>query len=217
MNRETRIPNATIERIALYVRPLERLLEEGAEVVSSRKLALLCRVRSAQVRKDLSYFGEFGVRGVGYEVRALVREIRRILGTDQEWKMAIVGLGNMGMALAQDPNFASRCYRFVVAFDSDPEKVGKTVLPGLTVLPASEITRGSHMAGVHIGVIAVPPSHAQNVADRLFEAGVKAILNFSPIQVREPECCHVENVDFSVSLDNLAYHLGRKTGSGSRG
>ena len=140
MNRETRIPNATIERIAIYVRPLERLLREGAEVVSSRKLALLCRVRSAQVRKDLSYFGEFGVRGVGYDVRDLVREIHRILGTDREWRLAIVGLGNMGMALAQDPNFAKRCYRFVAAFDADPEKVGTTVLPGLTVQPASNLS-----------------------------------------------------------------------------
>jgi len=211
MSSETRIPNATIERIALYVRPLERLLREGVEVVSSRKVALLCRVRSAQVRKDLSFFGEFGVRGVGYSVRDLVRETRRILGTDREWRLAIVGLGNMGTAMAQDLNSAKQCYRLVAAFDTDPEKVGKTVLPGLTIEPASEITRRTQEEGVHIGVIAVPASQAQVVADRLFQAGVKAILNFSPIQVREPECCHVENVDFSVSLDNLAYHLGRKT------
>ncbi|MFO7784135.1 MAG: redox-sensing transcriptional repressor Rex [Thermodesulfobacteriota bacterium] len=212
MARETKIPNATIERIALYVRPLERLLEEGTDVVSSRKLALLCRIRSAQVRKDLSYFGEFGVRGVGYDVRDLIREIKRILGTDRRWKLAIVGLGNMGKALAQDPGFASRCHRFVAAFDSDPEKIGTVVLPGVTIQPATKIVRVCQMEGVHIGVIAVPASQAQGVADRFLEAGVKAILNFSPFQVRKPECCHVENVDFTVSLDNLAYFLGRGFG-----
>lgn len=209
MVRETKIPNATIERIALYVRPLERLLEEGADVVSSRKLALLCRVRSAQVRKDLSFFGEFGVRGVGYDVRDLIREIQRILGTDRKWRLAIVGLGNMGKALAQDPGFNSRSHRIVAAFDSDPEKIGAEVLPGMAVRPASSIVEACRMEEVHLGVIAVPASQAQSVADKLFEAGVKAILNFSPFQVRKPECCHVENVDFTVSLDNLAYFLGR--------
>ncbi len=212
MSGETKIPNATIERIALYVRPLECLLEEGIEVVSSRKLALLCRVRSAQVRKDLSYFGEFGVRGVGYDVRDLIREIRRILGTDREWRLAIVGLGNMGMALAQDPSFAQRCHRFVAAFDADPDKIGRTVLSGLTIQSASRIVEVCQVEGVHIGIIAVPAPQAQGVADQLFEAGVKAILNFSPFQVRRPECCHVENVDLTVSLDNLAYFLARRRG-----
>jgi redox-sensing transcriptional repressor len=210
MNKETRIPNATIGRIALYLRPLERLLLEGVNVVSSRKLALLCRVRSAQVRKDLSYFGEFGVRGVGYDVGGLIREIHRILGTDLEWRLGIVGLGNLGQALLQDEYFSKRSYRFVAAFDSDPNKVGKIIHHGLSIQPASEITETCRKLGVHIGVLAVPPSVAQNSADRLFEAGVKAILNFSPIQLREPECCHIENVDFTVSLDNLAYYLGKK-------
>ncbi len=211
MARETKIPNATIERIALYIRPLERLLEEGTDVISSRKLALLCRVRSAQVRKDLSYFGEFGVRGVGYDVRDLIREIQRILGTDRKWKLAIVGLGNMGKALAQDPGFTNRSHRFVAAFDSDPEKVGTVLLPGVKIQPASKIVQVCQVEGVHIGVIAVPASQAQGVADKLFEAGVKAILNFSPFQVRKPECCQVENVDFTVSLDNLAYFLGQSS------
>jgi redox-sensing transcriptional repressor len=205
-----KIPNATLERIALYIRPLERLLREGIDVVSSRKLALLCRVRSAQVRKDLSYFGEFGVRGVGYDVRALIREIQSILGTDRTWKLAIVGLGNMGTALARDPGFANRNHRFVAAFDSDLEKIGIEVLPGVRIQPATEIAEACRERGVHIGVIAVPASQAQFVADSLFEAGVNAILNFSPFQVRKPECCHVENVDFTVSLDNLAYFLGQR-------
>ena len=210
MSKENRIPNATIERIALYLRPLEKLLLERTEVVSSRKLALLCRVRSAQVRKDLSYFGEFGVRGVGYDVRDLIREIHRIMGMDREWKLGIIGLGNLGMALLQDDYFTKRSYRFVAAFDSDPNKIGKKIIQGLSIQPASEIINICRALGVQIGVLAVPPSEAQGLADRFYEAGVKAILNFSPIQLREPECCHVENVDFTVNLDNLAYHLSRK-------
>lgn len=208
MARETKIPGATIERMALYVRPLEKLLEEGLAVVSSRKLALLCRVRSAQVRKDLSYFGEMGVRGVGYDVRDLLREIRRILGLDREWRLAIVGLGSMGRALLHDPGLVTRFHRLVAAFDSDPEKVGAPVYPGLIVQPATSITRVCREEGIHIGVIAVPSSQAQNVADRLFEGGVRAFLNFSPFHIRNPGTCHVENVDFAVSLDKLAYFLG---------
>ncbi len=199
-----------MERIALYLRPLEELLAGGSEVVSSEKLAYLCRVRSAQVRKDLSYFGEFGVRGVGYGVRDLVREIRRILGADRDWRLAIAGLGNMGMALVRDENFTERSYRFRAAFDSDPEKIGRSIAHGLSIEPASNLPSTCRALDIHIGVIAVPTSQAQAVADMFFEAEVKAILNFSPIQVRQPECCHVENVDFTVKLDNLAYHLGSR-------
>jgi len=207
--KETRIPSSTIERIAIYLRPLERLLQEGTDVISSRRLAQICKVRSAQVRKDLSYFGEFGVRGVGYDVRDLIREIHRILGVDKDWKVAVAGLGNLGVALLEDYHFTERSYRVVAAFDSDPEKVGKEAVPGLIVQPASEITRISLLLGIQMAVLAVPPLEAQAVADRFFEGGVKAVLNYSSIQLREPECCHVENVDFTVSLDNLAYHLSR--------
>ncbi|MFP4037542.1 MAG: redox-sensing transcriptional repressor Rex, partial [Desulfobacteraceae bacterium] len=178
MSKEKRIPKATVERIALYLRPLEELLETGSEVVSSEKLAYLCRVRSAQVRKDLSYFGEFGVRGVGYSVLDLVREIRRILGADKVWRLAIAGLGNMGMALVRDENFAVRSYRFCAAFDTDQEKIGRSLGPGLIIEPVSSLGEVCGNVGIHIGVIAVSPSEAESVADMFFEAGVKAILNF---------------------------------------
>ena len=207
MDKESRIPDATIERIALYSRPIENLMEKGVKVISSEKLAEMCRVNPAQVRKDLSYFGEFGVRGVGYDVRDLLMEIKKILVSDREWKLGIVGLGNLGMALVAHENFLKRGYRFVAAFDSDPEKIGKRIPPGLIIQPVSKLRELVQELGIEIGVITTPASRAQGVADMLTEAGVKAILNFSPIQVRKPDCCFVQNVDFTVNLDNLAFYL----------
>ena len=133
MVKESKIPDATIERIALYSRPLERLMEKGEQLVSSERLAELCNVNPAQVRKDLSYFGEFGVRGIGYDVPDLLKEIRKILVSDREWKMGIVGIGNLGMALVENSNFEKRGYKFVAAFDADPQKIGKELPCGLII------------------------------------------------------------------------------------
>ena len=161
------------------------------------------------MRKDLSYFGEFGVRGVGYDVRDLLKEIKKILVSDREWRLGIVGLGNLGMALVAHDNFLKRGYRFVAAFDSDPEKIGKKITHGLVIQPVIKIKELTQELGIEIGVITTLPSRAQGVADMLIEAGIKAILNFSPIQVRKPECCLVQNVDFTVNLDNLAFYLNK--------
>ena len=207
MDGEQKIPDATIERIALYSRPIEALMQEGVKVVSSEKLAELCRVNPAQVRKDLSYFGEFGVRGVGYDVKDLLVEIKKILVSDREWKLGIVGLGNLGKALVAHENFLKRGYKFVAAFDSDPEKIGKSIPPGLIIHPVTKLKELTYELEIEIGVITTPASRAQAVADLLIDAGIKAILNFSPIQVRKPECCLVQNVDFTVNLDNLAFYL----------
>ena len=209
MDKGSSIPDATIERIALYSRPIENLMEKGVKVVSSEKLAEICKVNPAQVRKDLSYFGEFGVRGVGYDVRDLLKEIKKILVSDREWRLGIVGLGNLGMALVTHDNFLKRGYRFVAAFDSDPEKIGKRIPPGLLIQPGIKIRELTQELRIEIGVITTPASRAQGVADMLIEAGIKAILNFSPIQVRKPECCLVQNVDFTVNLDNLAFYLNK--------
>ena len=209
MPKESKIPDATIARIALYSRPLEGLLGSGTGVISSDKLAELCRVNPAQVRKDLSYFGEFGVRGVGYDVRDLLGEIKKILVSDREWRLGIVGLGNMGMALVQHENFFKRRFRFVAAFDADIQKIGKGLPHGLIIQPVTKIGELTKELGIEIGVITVPASHAQGVADLLVKAGVRAILNFSPFQVRKPEFCLLENVDFTVNLDNLAYYMSK--------
>ncbi len=207
MDRGLRIPDATIERIALYARSLESLIEKGIRVISSEKFAEMCKVNSAQVRKDLSYFGEFGVRGVGYHVKDLLMEIKKILVSDRDWKLCIVGYGNMGTALVQHENFLKRGYRFVAIFDVHPEKTGKILPLGLVIQPVTNIKQLTQELGIEIGVITTPSSQAQKVADMLVDAGIRAILNFAPIHVRKSEHCLVQNVDFTVSLDNLAYHL----------
>jgi redox-sensing transcriptional repressor len=209
MVKESKIPDATIERIALYSRPLERLIKKGEQLVSSERLAELCNVNPAQVRKDLSYFGEFGVRGIGYDVQDLLKEIRKILVSDREWNMGIVGIGDLGMALVENANFAKRGYKFVAAFDVDPQKIGKELPCGLVIQPVEDLKTLRQDLGIEVGVIATQPSQAQGAADMLIEAGIKAILNFSPVQLRQPKGCLLENVDFSVKLDDLAYHLSK--------
>jgi redox-sensing transcriptional repressor len=209
MVKESKIPDATIERIALYSRPLERLMDKGDQLVSSERLAELCNVNPAQVRKDLSYFGEFGVRGIGYDVQDLLKEIRKILVSDREWNMGIVGIGDLGMALVENANFAKRGYKFVAAFDVDPQKIGKELPCGLVIQPVEDLKTLRQDLGIEVGVIATQPSQAQGAADMLIEAGIKAILNFSPVQLRQPKGCLLENVDFSVKLDDLAYHLSK--------
>jgi len=203
----SKLPTPTIERLALYTRPLEIYLKSGIPVISSEILAKHCGVNPAQVRKDLAHFGEFGVRGVGYEVSTLLKEIKKILSTDRIWNICIVGLGNLGTALAENQNFAKRGYEFVAAFDTDPEKIGKYLPRGLQIQPVEKIPEFVEKFKIEIGIITTPPQQAQRVAEWLFSAGIKAILNFAPIQLRSPECCIVENVDFSVNLENLAYHL----------
>jgi len=207
MTKESKIPAPTIERLALYSRPLEAFVESDTLIVSSEKLAELCGVNPAQVRKDLAYFGEFGVRGVGYEAQALLREIKRILGTDREWSLCIVGMGNLGMSLVENDNFRKRGYRFIAAFDLDPRKVGRRLPCGLTIQPARSIPEQVKKLSIDLGIITTTSREAQRAAELLFKANVKGILNFSPAQVRTPECCIIQNVDLSVKLENLVYHL----------
>ncbi len=207
MDEKAKIPNPTIERLALYSRPLEVLVDTGPLVISSERLAELCGVNPAQVRKDLAYFGEFGVRGVGYEVRDLLHEIKKILATNREWTLCIVGMGNLGKSLAQNDNLRKRGYVLAAAFDVDPEKVGGKLPNGLIIEPAEKIREIIAKRSIEIGMITTPPQMAQRVSNILFDAGVKAILNFAPIHVRTPECCIVENMDFSVKLEHLAYHI----------
>ena len=161
----------------------------GTPVISSEKLAGLCGVSSAQVRKDLAHFGEFGIRGVGYDVRDLLDEIKKILATDREWKLCIVGMGNLGTALLENENFGKRGYKFVAIFDSDPNKVGEKLPCGLTIEPATKIRELVQSLHIEIGVITIPPYAAQGVAELLMDSGVKAILNFAPIQKSTTMLC----------------------------
>jgi redox-sensing transcriptional repressor len=203
----SKIPAATITRLSLYSRNLEELVGEDIKVISSEKLAERCGVNSAQIRKDLAYFGEFGVRGVGYYVRDLLFEIKKILGLNREWSMFLVGIGNLGSALIAHENFIRQGYRFVAAFDNDPNKVGKKLPNGLMVQSIDNLKAVKETTNAEIGVISTPASKAQEVANRMIEADIRAILNFAPVQIQVPKGFSVENVDFTVKLDNLAYHL----------
>jgi len=209
MKKSAKIPYAAIERLALYSRPLRVLLKNGITVISSEKLAEYCGVNPAQVRKDLAYFGEFGVRGVGYDVNDLLREIKNILATDRDWTLCIIGMGNLGNAIVENENFRKMGYKFVAAFDKDQEKLGKTLPCGLVIQPVERLRYLIKLLNVQIGVITTPPDEAQRVTDLLVDAGVKGVLNFSPTQVKAPKGCVVENVDFAVRFENLAYHLSK--------
>jgi redox-sensing transcriptional repressor len=212
MNKSAKIPRATITRLSLYYRQLELLEFDGYRMVSSDKLAWLCQVNPAQVRKDLGYFGEFGVRGVGYDVRDLQKEIKRILAVNRDWNMGIVGIGNLGSSLLQHQNFQARGFNFVAAFDSDEAKIGKEISSGLVIRDVNDLKGSVPELDVEIGVITTPPSAAQDVANLFLDANVNALLNFSPIEIHVPESCLVENIDFTVKLDILTYKLKHELG-----
>ncbi|MBW2086363.1 MAG: redox-sensing transcriptional repressor Rex [Deltaproteobacteria bacterium] len=203
----TKIPEATITRLSNYSRNLEDLLGEDLKVISSEKLAARCGVNSAKIRKDLAYFGEFGVRGVGYYVRDLLFEIKRILGLNKKWNLGLVGIGNLGSALIVHENFLRQGYHFVAAFDNDPIKVGKKLPNGIKVEHIDNLFKVKKRENFEIGVISTSAGTAQDIANRFIEADVQAILNFAPVQIKVPPGFRVENVDFTIKLDNLAYHL----------
>jgi redox-sensing transcriptional repressor len=203
----SKIPTATITRLSIYSRYLEALAQEGVKIIASDKLAEKCGINPAQIRKDLAYFGEFGIRGVGYFVKELLFEIKRILGLNKIWKMALVGIGNLGSALLAHQNFIRQGYEFAAVFDTDPAKVGRRLPSGQIIHHLDDLEKVVKENGIEIGVIATPSGKAQAVAQRLIDAGVKAILNFAPTQLQIIEGMSLENVDFTVKLDNLAYHL----------
>ncbi len=207
----SKVPEATIRRLSTYSRCLEEMENIGEKVVSSAQLANRCLVNAAQVRKDLAYFGEFGIRGVGYYVKDLLHDIKRILGLNKEWKMAVIGVGNLGSALLSYKDFLKQNYKIVAAFDIDPpkvigrvsEKLGKPV----EVLHISRIKEVAKERKIEIGLITTPASEAQNIANLLVEAEVKGILNFAPAQITVPDGYVVKDVFFTTILDNLAYLL----------
>jgi len=214
----SRIPTAAITRLSRYTRALEELDSQNIKVISSEKLAEYCDVNSAQIRKDLAYFGEFGVRGVGYFIKELLFEIKRILGLNKEWNLAIIGMGNLGCALIAHSNFAKQGYRFVGAFDVDPEKIGRILPIGISISPLSDLKKICLEKEVDIAVIATPASKAQEVVNLVTEIPVRGILNFSPSQLHVPEGFIVHHIDFTVKLDRLAYRLSHlKASNRSRG
>ncbi len=208
------IPDATVARLPLYLRALRALEATGVDVVSSEGLAEAAGVRSTGLRKDLSYLGSYGVRGVGYDVARLSDEISRELGLQRDWSVAIIGMGNLGRALAAYSGFATRGFRVRWLVDEDPQVIG-TSIGGLTVIDFDQLSRVA--GGGVIAVIATPPTAAQAVADRVTDLGVHSILNFAPCVLQVPDGVEVRKVDLATELQILAFHEQRGLGEGKEG
>lgn len=205
-----RVPEATVTRLSIYSRFLERLDRNGVTSVSSGEIADGVGVSPAQVRKDLAYFGEFGTRGVGYNVKDLMRYTLKILGLDRHWNLIMVGAGNLGYALCTYKGFNERGFSIVGVFDNDLTKIGKRI-NDLEVLPMEKMPDIIEDQSVRIGIIATPTRAAQEVADYMIKNGIQAILNFAPLPLNLPEYIEVRNVDLSVKLEILTFNLGFKS------
>ena len=210
------IPDATVSRLPMYHRSLLSLTARGVLLVSSEELAEASGVSSAKLRKDLSFLGSYGTRGVGYEVEFLLYQIARALGLTQVWPVVIVGIGNLGNALAGYPGFASRGFSVVGLFDTDPARVGETVTVAGKEIIVSDISKLPQVVlstGASIGVIATPETAAQEVCDVMVRNGITSILNFAPVLIEVPAGVDVRRVDLATELQILAFHEQRKSQS----
>jgi redox-sensing transcriptional repressor len=206
---ERGIPDATVARLPVYLRALTMLADQGIDVCSSHQLASAAGVNPAKLRKDLSYLGSYGTRGVGYDVEYLRYQIARELGQTQDWDVVIVGVGHLGSALSTYRGFTTRGIRIAALIDTDPDRIG-TEVGGITVEPLSHLSKIVRKRHIAIAVIATPAEAAQQVADALVAAGVTSILNFAPAIVTVPDGVDVRKVDLSIELQILAYHEQRK-------
>lgn len=207
------IPEATVARLPVYHRVLTALADQGVVTVSSEELASSCGVTSAKLRKDLSYLGSYGTRGVGYEVEFLSYQIARELGLTNPWGVVVVGVGNLGRALVSYRGFASRGFRIVGLFDTHPDVVGSVVTvvdQDFSVQPLEKLSEVVANHEAHIGVITTPAEAAQDVADRMVGAGLRSIVNFAPVVLSVPEDVEVRKVDLAVELQVLAFHEQRR-------
>ena len=206
-----RIPGATVARLPVYLRALLEAQEHHTAMLSSELLADRTGVNAAQVRKDLSHLGSYGTRGVGYDVEFLVRQISRQLGLNQDHRVALVGVGNLGQALAHYHGFPARGFRITAAFDADPAKMGLAI-GDTQVCPVEDLVDVVRAQGVAIAIITTPPHVAQDVADRLVSAGVTSILNFAPTMIKVPAHVALRKVDLAVELQILSFYQQRSSG-----
>ncbi len=198
------VPNLVVDRLPVYLRALNVLEAEGKKTVRSEELGPRAGVNPELVRKDLSYFGRFGKQGRGYEVVALQAELRRLLGTDRQWSMVLVGAGHLGRAILAYPGFVSEGFVIIAAFDTDTSLIGE-LISGMRVRPAGELVSFVQSRRVDIGIIAVPPAAARRTAEVLHEAGIRAILNYAPVMLRLPPGLLVRNVDPVIALESMTF------------
>lgn len=206
-----RIPEGVIERLPIYLNVLIQLRHDGETTVSSARMGELTAVNPAQIRRDLTHFGSFGKRGVGYEIATLVERIQRILGSDHIHRLALVGAGNLGSAIASYDGLRQHGFMVTAIFDNDPDKIGSKI-GEIAVKPLSALASTLRVQDIRIGVVAVPPAAAQGVTDLLADAGVRIILNYSPVIVRVPEGVTLHNTDPVHELLHTLYYLSRRDG-----
>lgn len=200
------IPDIVVGRLPIYLRALQRMLAENRHVTSSQELGERLGISAAQIRKDLSQFGEFGKQGTGYSIDFLADQLRQILKVDRVWDIAVVGAGDIGSAVARYQGFANRGLRVTMIFDNDPDKIGIQV-GSFTVKDIANLGSTIGKAGIKVAMIATPNEVAQEVADQLISAGVKAILNYAPINLTVPENVHVQHIDPVIHLQRMTYYL----------
>jgi redox-sensing transcriptional repressor len=200
------IPDIVIGRLPVYLRALTRLAQEGHEVTSSHELGQRLGISSAQIRKDLSHFGGFGKQGTGYQITHLIEQLRQVLRVDKDWEVALVGAGDLGSALVHYKGFSDRGFHIAYVFDNSPQKVGKKI-DTFPIMSMDEMPHVIEEHHVKIAMIAVPAEHAQEVADILIQAGVRAILNYAPINLNVPGSVRVQYIDPVVHMQRMTYYL----------
>jgi len=200
------IPDIVVGRLPLYLRTLQLMLAEGRHVTSSQELGERLGISAAQIRKDLSQFGEFGKQGTGYNIEFLTDQLRFILKVDRIWDVVVVGAGDVGHAISRYQGFSNRGFKIAMVFDNDPQKIGQEV-GGFVVQNIKEIIPLIQKAGIRIAMLAVPASHAQDVTDQLIQSGVQAILNYAPINLQVPKNVTVQYIDPVVHLQRMSFYL----------
>lgn len=200
------IPDIVVGRLPQYLRTLHHMSAEGRTVTSSQELGERLGISAAQIRKDLSQFGEFGKQGTGYQINYLVKQLIRILNVEKLWDVAIVGAGDIGHAIARYQGFKDHGFRVTMIFDNDPEKIGKKI-DGFEIQDASRLIEIIRKSGIRIAMLTVPADQAQMVADELIEAGVEAILNYAPIHICVPENVRIQHIDPVIHLQRMTYYI----------
>jgi redox-sensing transcriptional repressor len=203
---EQEIPDIIISRLPIYLRALQRMAEQGTQTTSSQELGEKVGISAAQIRKDLSQFGEFGKQGTGYHIPFLVDRLRTILHVNRQWEVVVVGMGDIGHAVARYPGFSNRGFSVKMLFDNDPAKVGQKV-GDIVIQDLKGMEEALRTSAIKMAMLAVPASAAQEVTNTLVKAGVKAILNYAPISLTVPAGVHVQYIDPAIGLQRMAYYL----------